>query len=105
MSGRRTDEMPGEQIIFTKFDGGEVKHPKTDMDVAPKVPFGTGERTAERSDRRDAFVDWMTSKENPFFAKSMANRTWSYFFGRGIIDPVDDIRGSNPPAIPSCSTR
>ena len=42
----------------------------------------------------------MTSKENPFFAKSMANRTWSYFFGRGIIDPVDDIRGSNPASNP-----
>jgi hypothetical protein len=42
------------------------------------------------------FVDWLTSKDNPLFAKSVANRIWSYFFGRGIIDPVDDIRASNP---------
>ena len=51
-------------------------------------------------DRREAFVDWLTSKDNPLFAKSMANRVWSYFFGRGIIDPVDDIRASNPPSNP-----
>ena len=48
----------------------------------------------------EPFVDWLTSKENPFFAKSMANRTWSYFLGRGIIDPVDDIRSGNPPSNP-----
>ena len=41
------------------------------------------------------------SKENPFFAKAIANRLWSYFFGRGIIDPVDDIRASNPPVNPA----
>ncbi len=40
----------------------------------------------------------MTSRDNPFFAKSTVNRVWSYFFGRGIIDPVDDIRASNPPS-------
>jgi len=51
--------------------------------------------------RRDALADWVTSKENPFFAKAIANRVWSYFFGRGIIDPVDDIRASNPPANPA----
>ena len=49
-------------------------------------------------DRREPFVEWLTSKDNPYFAKSMANRVWSYFFGRGIINPVDDIRGSNPPS-------
>ncbi|MEO6036172.1 MAG: DUF1549 and DUF1553 domain-containing protein [Verrucomicrobiota bacterium] len=98
--GTKNGEMPGEQIIFTRYDGGEVKHPKTDMDVAPKVPVGTAKEPAKDADRREEFVDWMTSKENPFFAKSMANRTWSYFFGRGIIDPVDDIRGSNPASNP-----
>jgi hypothetical protein len=43
----------------------------------------------------------MTTKDNPLFAKSMANRVWSYFFGKGIIDPVDDIRASNPPSNPA----
>jgi hypothetical protein len=49
-------------------------------------------------DRREAFAEWLTSTNNPYFAKSTVNRFWSYFFGRGIIDPVDDIRGSNPPS-------
>jgi hypothetical protein len=50
------------------------------------------------ADRREALVEWLTSKDNPFFARAIANRFWSYFLGRGIIEPVDDIRASNPPA-------
>ncbi len=88
----------GEEIVYRRFDGGEVKHPRTDMAVPPRVPFGTAKDPAE--DRREPFVDWLTSKDNPLFAKSMANRLWSYFFGKGIIDPVDDIRASNPPSNP-----
>ncbi|HEY0551705.1 MAG TPA: DUF1549 domain-containing protein, partial [Verrucomicrobiae bacterium] len=93
--------MPGEEIVYRNFNGGEVKHLKTEMVVAPKVPFGDEREIKADEDRRDPFVDWLTSKENPLFAKSMANRTWSYFFGKGIIDPVDDIRGGNPPSNPA----
>ena len=92
--------MPGEEVVYRNYNGGEVKHLKTDMVVAAKVPFGTEREMKPDEDRRDPFVDWLTSKENPLFAKSMANRTWSYFFGKGIIDPVDDIRGGNPPSNP-----
>jgi len=88
----------GEEIVYRNYAGGEVKHPKSDMAVAPKVPFGDARAVGE--DRRDAFVDWLTSKDNPLFAKSMANRVWSYFLGKGIIDPVDDIRASNPASNP-----
>ena len=88
----------GEEIVYLRYDGGEVKHPKTDKEVAPKVPYGTAEAVPEDADRREAFVQWLCSKDNPYFAKSMANRAWSYFFGRGVIEPVDDIRGSNPPS-------
>ena len=90
----------GEEIIYRSYKGGEVKHPKTDMDVPPRVPFGTAKEPGDDVDRREPFVDWLTSPENPLFAKSMANRVWSYFFGKGIIDPVDDIRASNPPSNP-----
>jgi len=93
--------LPGEEIVYRNYMGGEVKHLKTDMVMAPKVPVGSARDVAPGEDRRDAFVDWLTSKENPFFAKSMANRVWSYFFGKGIIDPVDDIRASNPPSNPA----
>ncbi len=89
-----------EEIVYRKPEGGEMKHPKTDQVVGPKVPVGTAKATVDGEDRREPFVEWLTSKENPFFAKSMANRTWSYFLGRGIIDPVDDIRASNPAGNP-----
>ncbi len=92
--------LPGEEVVYVNFNGGEVKHLKTDMVMTPKVPFGSEREIKQDEDRRAAFVDWMTSKENPLFAKSMANRTWNYFFGRGIIDPVDDIRASNPASNP-----
>ena len=52
-------------------------------------------------ERREALADWLTSKDNPFFAKAIVNRMWSYFVGKGIIDPVDDIRASNPPSNPA----
>ncbi|HTU18952.1 MAG TPA: DUF1549 and DUF1553 domain-containing protein [Gemmataceae bacterium] len=51
-------------------------------------------------DRREAYAKWLTSPDNPFFARSLVNRYWSYFFHRGIIDPVDDIRTTNPPINP-----
>jgi hypothetical protein len=87
-------------VVYRKPDGGEVKHPKTGSVVAPVVPVGKAGETQADGDRREALVDWLTSPENPFFAKAMANRLWSYFLGKGIIDPVDDIRASNPPSNP-----
>ena len=93
-------QITAEEIVYHRYDGGEVKHIKTDAVVAPHVPVGDAKTTRAGADRRDALVDWLVSPENPFFAKSMANRVWSYFFGRGIIEPVDDIRASNPPSNP-----
>lgn len=57
------------------------------------VPSGT--------DRRTAYALWLTSPDNPFFGRSLVNRMWSYFFHRGIIDPVDDVRSTNPPINPA----
>src|SRR6266700_1692320 len=68
--------------------------------MAPRVPVGQASDIQPGDDRRQPFVDWLTSKNNPYFAKSIANRVWSYFFGKGIIEPVDDIRAGNPPSNP-----
>ncbi|MEX2214904.1 MAG: DUF1553 domain-containing protein [Phycisphaeraceae bacterium] len=51
-------------------------------------------------DPRQALVDWMSDKENPFFAKSLANRYWKHFFNRGLVDPEDDMRATNPATNP-----
>jgi len=91
---------PGEEIVYANYNGGEVMHPRTGAVMQPVVPFGTEPDMQHAAVRADAFAAWLTSKENPLFARSYVNRVWSYFFGRGIIDPVDDIRASNPPVNP-----
>ncbi len=94
-------EQVSEEIVYQNYDGGEVKHPKNDKPVPPHVPYGHARDIASGEDRRAAFVEWLTSPANPYFARSTVNRFWSYFFGRGIIDPVDDIRAGNPPSNPA----
>jgi hypothetical protein len=91
---------PEEEIVYDNFNGGEVTHPKTDKVVEPLVPYGQNPDWHHAPDREDAFANWLVDKNNPLFAKSYADRVWSYFFGRGIIEPVDDIRASNPPVNP-----
>jgi len=93
--------LPEEQIVYSGYEPGQTLHPKTLMMVSPQVPYGHAADVATLTDRRKALVDWLTSPQNPLFAKSMANRVWSYFFGVGIIDPVDDIRAGNPPSNPA----
>ncbi|HZT31457.1 MAG TPA: DUF1549 domain-containing protein [Bryobacteraceae bacterium] len=89
-----------EEIIYDKREGAEVKHPKDGHIVKAKFLFGGEKIQPHEQDLRDALADWLTSPDNELFGKSMANRLWSYFFGRGIIEPVDDIRASNPPSNP-----
>jgi hypothetical protein len=50
---------------------------------------------------RPVFADWLTARDNPYLARAFANRAWAYFLGRGIVHPVDDFRGDNPPALPA----
>jgi hypothetical protein len=88
-----------EEIVYLKRDDYEVKHPKNNRAVAPQYLVANAGAPPIESfgDRREALAQWLTSEKNPFFARAIVNRVWSYFFGRGIIDPVDDIRASNPP--------
>jgi hypothetical protein len=87
-----------EQIVYEKREDTEVKHPKNGRLISAKYLFGNSDGISQQGDRRQDLVRWLTSKDNPYFAKAVANRIWSYFFGRGIIEPVDDIRASNPPS-------
>jgi len=75
-----------------------VAHPRTGQTVQPLFPYEVPSAAADSTDPRVKLATWLTSKDNPYFAKSLTNRYWSYFLGRGIIDPVDDIRQSNPPS-------
>jgi len=94
--GRKGAEDPREQIIFNR-GSGEVRHPVGGQDMAPTF-LGGDAPDLSGVDRRLALAEWITSKENPWFARSLANRVWSYFMGPGIVEPVDDFRVSNPPS-------
>ncbi len=87
------------EIVFDKTDG-EVKHERTGQVAAPKFPFQATAKAPDKATRRQEIAAWLTSADNPYFARSYANRVWGYLFGAGIIEPIDDIRAGNPATNP-----
>ena len=85
----------GEEIVFVA-ESGTVKHPRTDEKLLPTVLHGEAQEIAPAVDPRVALAAWMTSETNPYFCNVIANRVWADMMGRGIVDPVDDIRATNP---------
>lgn len=96
--GRKTGEDYRETIVYDR-QGGEVNHPVSKAPV-PSTFLGGGAAEVAGKDRRVVLADWITSPQNPFFATSIANRVWAHFMGVGIVNPVDDIRVSNPASNP-----
>ena len=106
--GKKTVQVPGQtnnngqtgkQVLFVK-SAGSVQNKRTGktadmkpLDAEPMTP-GADE------DPRQRFADWLVGPKNPFFAKAVANRYWAHFFGKGIVDPLDDMRVTNPPSNP-----
>jgi len=79
-----------------------TRHPRTGEEIFP-YPLGEKMPTAAPSaqtDRRAQLADWLTRPDNPFFARNLANRVWAHLLGRGLIEPVDDARATNPPSNP-----
>jgi hypothetical protein len=87
----------GAEVIYSDR-GGEVVQPRTGKVMPPKFMGGAVATVPPGKDRREVLADWLASAGNPFFAKSTANRIWFHLMGRGIVDPVDDFRDSNPSA-------
>jgi hypothetical protein len=81
-------------------EGAKVIHPRSKQEVEPAFLDGTTVPQSERGDLRMSLAGWMTSPKNPYFGRAAVNRFWGYFFGRGIVDPVDDFGSSNPPTDP-----
>jgi hypothetical protein len=76
---------------------GSIAQPVSGDTMIPKPLDGPEMPYTGTQDPRELLAEWMTQKENPFFAKAIVNRIWSHLLGRGIVDPVDDFRVSNPP--------
>jgi len=98
--GRKPTDTRGEDLIFHKRGLATAKNVKTGVDLVPAA-FGddVGAIPADE-DPRLRLVDWMSEKDNPFFAKALVNRYWKHFFNRGLIEPEDDLRDTNPPTNP-----
>ena len=92
-------EVPTNEIIYVK-DHGDVFHPRTGEKVLPRGLAGPDFGLGQFEDPRKSFVHWMVDADNPFFAQTMVNRLWAHFHGRGIIEPIDDARSTNPPSNP-----
>jgi hypothetical protein len=109
IENRRTDkndshEFVGEQIVYEK-PSGEIKDPRGgDKAVQPKL-LSTSGAIADGQDRLDALAAWVTSPRNPYFAKAQVNRIWFHLMGRGLVDPIDDFRPTNPASHPALLDR
>ena len=88
--------------IVSDAKEGEVKHDRTGRVTAPAFPFPAKFEKRNRVPAREQLADWVTTRDNRYFASSYANRLWGYLTGAGIIEPLDDIRAGNPPATPRC---
>lgn len=94
--GRKQGEDYRETIVFNS-GGGDVRHPVGNRVMAP-VFLGGGPADTQGKDRREVLANWLASPQNPYFAQNFVNRIWHHFFGIGIVEPVDDVRVSNPPS-------
>jgi hypothetical protein len=88
--------LPGGDEATVSRGGKDLPHPRTGQVIPARA---LGAKTADFSgttDRRKVLADWMTAPENPFFATAIANRLWAHYFGRGLVEPIDDLRATNP---------
>ena len=86
--------------IVEDLPAGEVKHDRTGAVTAPKFPYPAKHNADDKTPRRTELAEWITSADNPYFARSFVNRQWGYLFGIGIIEPIDDLRAGNPATNP-----
>jgi len=98
--GRKPSSTRGEDLIFHKRGIATATNIKTGMPLKPAALGDTIGEIAADVDPRLRLADWMSSKANPYFARALVNRYWKHFFQRGLIEPEDDIRDSNPPTNP-----
>ena len=98
---RKKSEEPFEEILFHKTREASAENVRTRQPVRPTVLGGEPLAVPPEVDPREPLAAWLTSNENPFFAKVLVNRYWKHFFGRGLVEPEDDLRVTNPPTNPA----
>ena len=94
----KPSQSPDESVVFSSLGQARFAHPKTGESLKPAGLDGPSREDSDIRDPREFLVDWMVDHDNPFFAKSIANRYWKHLFGRGLVEPEDDMRVTNPPS-------
>lgn len=92
----QTKKGTGTDVSFFIADKGDVKHPQTKAIVIPRVLLGKPVDATPETDPRAHLADWLAAPENPFVARALVNRVWAQLMGRGLVEPVDDMRDTNP---------
>lgn len=93
-------QQPGEEVIVHRRGQAQATNKKNGQAMKPAGLAATTTSLTSDDDPRDALAEWMTAPRNPWFAKAVVNRYWKHFFGRGLVDPEDDMRETNPPTNP-----
>ena len=97
-------QTPDEPMVYSEVGKPRAAHPKTGQALEPAGLDGPAIDISDYQDPRGALVDWMVESNNPYFARSLANRYWKHFFGRGLVEPEDDMRVTNPASNPELLT-
>jgi hypothetical protein len=93
--GFKNGDEAGDTVVFAKVTG-DLNHPRLMKPLPPTPLDGEPMALDSTADRRVHFANWLTSPNNPFFARALVNRVWGNFMGRGFTEPVDDVRTTNP---------
>lgn len=93
--GLKNGSDPGDTIVYAKMSG-DINHPRLLKPLPPAPLDGKAIALDSTEDRRLALANWLTSPQNPYFARSLVNRVFANFMGRGLVNPVDDVRATNP---------
>jgi hypothetical protein len=94
-TGVAIKKTPGGEAVFVGA-GNDFPHPRTRKPVPTKALGEEAATLSERGDRRATLANWMTDPKNPYFSRAIVNRMWSHYFGRGLVEPIDDLRSTNP---------
>ena len=88
----------GSEEVVYHSGKGSVKHPVTGKVMTARPLYGKSKAIKPRQDPREVLADWIVSDDNPYFARVIVNRVWADLMGRGLVEPVDDLRSTNPPS-------
>ena len=97
---RKAGIAEGDEAVFSRRGVASATNPKSGATVKPAGLGATPTEVAPDDDPRQALADWLSRKDNPLFAKALVNRYWKHFLGRGLVEPEDDIRDTNPASNP-----